>query len=158
MNRYTFLSAVLISVNARAFDIDGFRTGMSQEKVVARAQMLGLEITSERTDYVLAQGDGRHYSLSFCKNFLVTAQKIVDPTFDTFVELASYFQSLYGAPVSVMPQTPDPTSYAPSYTLSIAWRAKSEVITVDHTSFKSNTQTDVTYDAPNSCFQNPLLQ
>lgn len=158
MLRFAFCAVVFVATSASAFDIDGLSTGQSREKAIAQLERYGLKITSEKDDHVLATAAGRLYSLNFCKGSLVSVQKNLEPTFNTFIELTARFHTLYGAPLSVAPKLPDPTSYAPAHSLSISWRDKAELITATHKSFSSNNQTDVTYDARNACFQYPLLR
>lgn len=157
MKLFVFFLGALISFGASAFEIDGLKTGLSREKAISQLETLNLKITSISDNNVVAEASGRLYSLNFCNGSLVNVQKNLEPSFDTFVDLVSRFKSLYGAPLSIDPQLPNPTSYAMGYDLSVSWRVGRELVTAEHVSFKSNSQTSVTYDAPNLCFQHPQL-
>lgn len=158
MKCLAFLIGTLLSFGASAFEIDGLTTGLSREKAIAQLEIYGLKITSDSDSNLLASAPGRLYSLSFCKGSLVLVQKHLDPSFDAFVNLVSRFKSLYGSPLSIDSRLPNPTSYASAHGLSVSWRVHGELVTAEHESFSSNSQTSVIYDAPNDCFPNPLFR
>lgn len=153
-----FCITAVIASHASAFEIDGLKSGQSRAESVAQLQRLDLEIEKGESGQLHGTApDGRLYSLSFCGDALVQVQKCLAPSFKDFVELLYRMRELYGSPIVVLPELPDPTSHAKSHKLAIAWRHRQELVTAEFIRFDSNDQLDVTYEVRNSCFANPHL-
>lgn len=143
-----------LCIPVHAFDVDGFRAGDSPEKVAAQIERLGLRQDPLDGGGVLAVGKGnRLYSLNFCKGELISVQKHLNPTFSNFVEISHQFTSSHGTPSAFWPRLPDRTSYGPNHALAVRWGVGSEIVTVTFREYESNNQLDVTYEAPNSCYE-----
>ena len=156
---FLFLSFfVAMCSEARPFDVDGFKDGMSWDRVkeiISKGNFSNIE----EKDAAISAYDPHHrfYAFSFCENKLVHLQKYIRPSMRHFIGLFDEFNSVYGKPIDCYVNTPI-DSYGENYSISFIWKKKSELATLTYDVFLENDQLYVTYEAPNECYGTPYFQ
>ncbi|HEY0720621.1 MAG TPA: hypothetical protein VGE50_05155 [Gammaproteobacteria bacterium] len=83
-----FVLLIILAGTLRAFEIDGFKSGMTVVDAELHAKAMGLSVSgSERTRYfsdITSATGPRFYGLFFCEGRLVNVQKHLKPRFDVF--------------------------------------------------------------------------
>ena len=138
-----------ICTEAQPFDVDGFKGGMSRDKVKEILNKGNLSNIEEK-DTAISAYDLHHrfYAFNFYKNRLVHLQKYIKPSMKQFIGLFDKFNSAYGKPVDCYINTPK-DSYGESHNISFIWKKKLELVTLTYNVFPKNDQLYITYEVPN---------
>lgn len=146
--------------SAFAFEVDGFRSGMSFNDVRSLVEKRSYDSVEVKDNNILAgdnpsKGSVRTISLNFCKGRLVQVQKHLQPRFDYFVRMADEKRRELGRPLDAWSRPTDLTSSAESNAIALIWRDGSDFVSITYTQFSSNNQLDITHDARNDCWRIP---
>ena len=152
------LAFVAMYSEARPFDVDGFKDGMSRSKVREIIDK-GSFNNIEEKDTAISAYDLHHrfYAFNFCKSKLVHLQKYIKPSMKHFIGLFDKLNSAYGKPIDCYVNTPK-DSYGESYSISFIWKKNLELVTLTYKVFPKNDQLYITYEAPNECYGTPYFQ
>ncbi len=83
---------------AAAFEVDKFRSGMTEAEVMDIAQADGLQRRTEDNDVTLYRDGKRQYAFEFCDDRLNAFGKYYEPTLDTLMTLVFENSKLYMEP------------------------------------------------------------
>ena len=107
----------------RAFDIDGFRSGMSIEEANALIATRKYSRVTSTASGILLFGatPDEFWSLSFRANRLMMLQKNLVPDFRRFTEVVQAFREEHGKPIDVFVRSADPLSKQPESGIHFLW-------------------------------------
>jgi hypothetical protein len=146
------------SAAVRAFDVEGYQTGMSKAAVMAKATpFYNISSIQASNDTLIASSRtnaGDYLSFNFCQDRLVGIQQGYPANLRQTSLLISDFNTNYGQPFSIKAASrPDPTGEV--YELGVWWKAGAEFASVY---FLGSTQGDSlssSHQAVNDCFRVP---
>lgn len=140
MNRYLIHTLIMlpwlfVSTGASAFDVDGFRSGMTREQLSAEAKNRGLEAKENQYGFLIGkfadyQIDG---SFAFCGEGMVAYTHSIDVNVDYIPNLQNLLKK-YGQPRSVS-TTQYPVSFSGGGSgyvsqMEMIWYARNDRITL----------------------------
>jgi hypothetical protein len=119
-----------------AFDVDGFRSGMTFEEVKAVVAQRTYSKVFEKDTSILLTGPGPSdfASLAFFKNRLTIYQKDISPEFKRFVEVVGHFREKFGRPLDAFGQSADPLSNYSTDVIRFIWRVGADDLEVSYSS------------------------
>jgi hypothetical protein len=141
MSLRRIIAAALLSLTlvgaCFGFEIDGFRSGMSVSDAEAVVARLSFDSTVKEGNSIMlsdhpSRPNPRTYSLSFCLGRLSQLQKHINPTFATFVRLASEETQRRGPPTTAW-ATPSPaTSRVEANSVVFVWKENREYLVTEY--------------------------
>lgn len=143
---------------ATAFDVDGYKTGMTKAEVLATSgksyRISPLE-TDSNTLIATDMIDSKKYlSLNFCNDHLVSVQQGFPANLRQVSLLVANFSAKYGDPFSVKAGIrPDPTGEV--YEIGYWWRANAEFASVYFSGSTYGDSLSTSRQAVNPCFKVP---
>ena len=145
---------------AIAFEIDGFKSGMSMQETKKVLENYSYGKVEVQENYIRAwdspdRGSNRFISLGFCNGQLVQVQKHLNPRFDYFARLVEEKRKELGKPIDVWCRPTDVTSNVERNSITFLWKDGNSFIEVSYTEFTSNNQLDITYEIYNKCWKIP---
>lgn len=145
-----------MSGTTSAFEVDGLRSGMSQDQArkALEASYQGIQ-TKDSNIMAYHVSTGRFINLNFCKGKLVQVQKDLNPRFDDFVRLVYQKTKEVGKPITAWTRPADVESRVVSNSVSFLWKEGPTFTTATYTEFSSNNSLSVVYEIKNSCWQVP---
>ncbi len=139
-----------------AFEVDGMRSGMSQDQAtkVLQASYKDIQI---KNDNIMAYhvSTGRFINANFCKGKLVQVQKDLNPLFRDFVRLVDQKTKEVGKPIAAWTKPAEVESRVEINSVSFLWKMGPTFTKVSYTEFPSNTSLDIVYEIRNSCWDVP---
>ena len=140
-----------------AFEIDGFKSGMSIQEAqeVLKKYSYGNIKVQENSIFAEQYHDNRFISIGFCDGKLVQFQKELKPRFDYFTRLVDEKRNELGKPVDAWSLPTDVTSNVESNSITFLWKADDTIISVSYTEFPQNNQLSITYETYNTCWKIP---
>ena len=145
---------------AIAFEIDGFKSGMSiqeAQNILEKYSYGKVEVEANR---IMAwdspdRGSNRFINLGFCNEKLVQVEKHLKPQFDYFARLVEEKRRELGKPIDAWSRPTDVASNVESNSITFLWKDGNSFITVSYTEFASNNQLGITYEIYNKCWKIP---
>jgi hypothetical protein len=135
-----------ICTEAHPFEVDGFKSGMSQETV--------MDILSKRNFYKVVQKPGfiqadddpsksyesyRSYAFNFTNNKLVSVQKEFPPSMKHLIIIFDQFCSHFGKPIDSHSER-SLQSFGEEYSIGFFWTRGSDLIELHYIVFPKNDQ------------------
>jgi hypothetical protein len=153
--RFPLLGALLfISVQAAAFEVEGFRSGMSKAAVLEKASSWA-KVSERDRDTVLASDSlGNYLSFNFCKDKLVSMQQGYKPSLRQYAIIVDDLGRNYGQPFSVASNSrahPD----GQIHELGIWWKHGEEFVSVYYMNNPHGESLSISHQSPNDCFKVP---
>lgn len=172
--------ALLLAVpSAYAFDVDGFRSGMTKAEVMRLLEAGNYKKISTEGSLVMAMDiplgeTSRHNSFYFCQDKLFRYTKSLRPEFHYFVRLFSEKRKILGPPTDVIPipfsgTTIESNAFTQGYitdddSLSVLWNIGGDVAILSYKRFKQESyqpkyQMDITHHFSvlgKECWKGPL--
>jgi len=152
----TFFLLGCVSI-AYAFEIDGFKSGMSiqdAQGVLKKHSYVNIQVQENRI-YAEHSVDNRFINIGFCNDKLVQFQKDLKPRFDYFTRLVAEKRNELGKPLDSWSRPTDVSSNVESNSITFLWKADDTIITVFYTEFPQNNQLSITYETYNTCWKIP---
>ena len=139
---------------AYAFDVDGYRTGMSKEQVKAAADKYATVSAVDEDTLVANASNGTYSSFNFCKEKLVAVQQGYPASLKQVSLLVTEFNKLYGQPFSTESGArAHPTGEI--HELGIWWRAGNEYVSIYYMGTPQSDSLSTSHQAKNACFKVP---
>jgi hypothetical protein len=141
---------MVIHPKAHSFEVDGFKSGMSQEKVMDRLNKLNFWKIEREEGFIMAHDDlakknMRAYSFNFSKGKLTKIQKEFSPSMKHFIILFDKLSTYYGKPIDSHAGSSDGT-HGEQYGIEFLWRKELHLITLKYNVFPMNDQLSVLYE------------
>lgn len=153
ISRLVAASTILAVWPAIAFEVDGFRTGMTVDDVKTIAEKMGSFQALDDNTYVVNTNAGTYTSFNFCKSRLVSLQQGHPATLKHLSLLIADFNKRYGQPFSVQSGSrPDPSGEI--YEMGMWWHAGAEFVSVYYMSAAGDSLS-TSHQARNACFKVP---
>jgi hypothetical protein len=143
-----------------AFEIDGFKSGMSVQEAKKMLENYSFERMEVKDDFILAsnvsgQGSNRLIALGFCEEKLIQFQKHLNPRFDYFTRLVEEKRKEFGKPIDAFSRPTDFTTNIKSDSIEFIWKRENLFVSVSYTEFDTNNQLDLKYEIYNKCWEIP---
>lgn len=155
-----FMVSITLSVPARAFEVDVFKSGMNKEQVREALKTYYFDRVQDfSTNTLIAydqpeKGSNRQFVFDFCNDKLSGLQQAMAPSLrNTTIVLNSYIAK-YGQPFRVHAQS-SVTSIGDKNELGYYWRKGLDVLAVRYSETSPIEQLLLQYDTPNNCWQTP---
>jgi len=151
---------LLVAPFASAFEVDGFRNGMSYQDARALIEEQSYSQVDFKDGHIGAwdappRKTDRTIFLNFCKDRLVQVQKNLQPRFDYLVRLVDEKRKQLGKPLDAWSRPTDLTSPSESNSVSFLWRDGSDFLKISFAQFSQNNQLYILYEIRNSCYEIP---
>jgi len=142
---------------ASAFEIDGFKSGMSlQEAKEVLNRYSYRDIDVSKNGILARHPFNNHWiNIGFCDGKIVLYQKDLKPRFDFFTKLVEEKRKECGKPVDAWSRPTNVTSNIESNSIIFVWKLYDTIITVDYIEFSTNEQLSITYETYNKCWEIP---
>jgi hypothetical protein len=139
---------------ASAFEVEGFRSGMTKSDVEAKLRSWQRVSEVEPGTLVATDQFGNTSSFNFCEGKLVSMQQNLKPSLRQFVAIMRDFNSRHGQPFSsVAGSRAHQTGQVNE--LSIWWRYGGEFVSVYYMGSSLGESLSTSHQVPNSCFKVP---
>jgi len=148
------LVLALIPHHVLAFDVEGFRNGMSKAVVIERAS-LSRKVSEHDQDTLVARDSlGNYLSFNFCKDRLVSVQQGFQPHLRQFAVIVREFNSKHGQPFSVATTSrAHPNGQIDEF--GIWWKSEMEFVSVYYMGSAHGDSLSTSHQSPNDCFKVP---
>lgn len=150
-----FLLTTCLVYTVNAFEIDGFKSGMTVAEVKSNLKNFSYDTVEIEDNRIMASDNPptsyRLINLGFCNGVLTWAEKHLKPTFELFVRLAKEKREIYGKPYDAWSS---PTPLTLNYKrdeVNFVWKENGSTIAVSYTEFGSNNGLSLTYRDSNVC-------
>ena len=148
------LLLLLLPLSARAFDVQGFTTGMAKSKVLAMAER-NYKLAVIDDDTVVANAsDGGYLSFNFCEGKLVAVQQGFKANLQQVTLLISEFKSKYGNPFYTNAGTRAHSS-GTIYEWGTWWNAGQEFVSLYYMGTTQSESLSTSHQSKNTCFKVP---
>ena len=148
------LAGFLAASSAGAFEVEGFRTGMSKDEVVSTAEKRATLRNIDENTVVATDPSGSYLSFNFCKGSLAAIQQGFPATLKHVSLLTAEFNKRYGKPFSIdSGSRADPSGEI--HEMGIWWKAGSEYISLYYMGTPQGDSLSASHQSKNSCFKVP---
>lgn len=147
-------SLLLLASNARAFDVEGFKTGMPKSAVLTAAEKSHRVTAVDDNSYVANASDGSYFSFNFCEERLVAIQQGFPASLQQVTLLISEFKRKYGNPFSTNVGTKAHSS-GTVYEWGTWWNAGQEFVSLYYTGTSQGEGLSTSHQSKNKCFKVP---
>ena len=93
--------AMIVWVPCQAFEVEGFKTGMSKTTVIAMAEKNHKLVTADENTLIANSANGSYLSFNFCEDKLVSVQLGYQPNLRQVALLVSELNKNFGQPFSI---------------------------------------------------------
>ena len=143
---------------AHAFDVEGYKTGMTKSAVMSTSgaiyKIAPLEGTVDTLMATSVSDPSRYLTLNFCQDRLVSIQQGFSPNMKQASLLVGDLSKKYGDPFSVKAGTrPDPSGEI--YEMGFWWRMGNEFASIYFLGSTIGDSLSVSHQATNACFKVP---
>lgn len=149
-----FGALMFVAVQAAAFEVEGFRSGMSKAAVLEKTTSGGKVSEVDRDTILVSNSFGNYLSFNFCKDKLVSVQQGYKPGLRQYAIVVHEFSRKHGQPFSV-------TSTSRAHPdgqideLGMWWKHGEEFVSVYYMSNPHGESLSTSHQSPNSCFKVP---
>jgi hypothetical protein len=153
--RVLLLLALFVSVtSARAFNVEGFSTGMPKAVALENAEKYYKVSAVDESTYVARASDGGYLSLNFCEGRLVSVQQGFPANLKQVTLLVSEFKGKYGNPSATSAGT-RASSSGTLYEWQMWWNAGQEFVSISYTGTERDDGLSTSHQSKNKCFKVP---
>jgi hypothetical protein len=145
---------MLLSLNAHAFNVEGFTTSMPKALVLATAERTYKLITIDDNTVVANASDGGYLSFNFCEGKLVSVQQGLKSNLQQVTLVMSEFKAKYGNPFSTNAGARAHTS-GTIYEWGTWWNAGKEFVSLYYVGSPQSEGLSTSYQSQNKCFKVP---
>ena len=136
---------------AGAFEIDGFKSGMSMQEAQENVKRFSYDKVQVEERRIFAwdyhnKDSYRRINLIFCNGKLVSIQKDLKPRFDYFTRLVDEKRKEFGKPFDAWSRPTDVTSNIEFNEITFLWKVGNTIIEVTYIEFSNNNQLCITYE------------
>jgi len=149
-----FTLSALLTLDARALEVDGFKTGMPKSAVLAAAEKSHRVVAIDEDTYVANAAEGGYLSFNFCEGRLVSIQQGFPANLQQVTLLISDFKRKYGNPFSTNAGTRAHSS-GTVYEWGTWWSAGQEFVSLYYTGTAQGESLSTSYQTKNKCFKVP---
>jgi hypothetical protein len=145
---------IFISAHAAAFEVEGFRSGMSKAAVLEKASSWAKVSERDRDTVLVSDSFGNYLSFNFCKDKLVSMQQGYKPSLRQYSIMVNELSKRHGQPFSLASNSrahPD----GQIHELGIWWTHGEEFMSVYYMSDPHGESLSTSHQSPNSCFKVP---
>jgi hypothetical protein len=153
-----FLSLFLImSADVLSFEIDGFRSGATQDVVTKTFMDRNFSLeeidTAAEGTLILANGDiRREYAFVFCKGRLVGLSKLLKPSMKNFIVMSEKVIDTHGKPFDMRADTRF-DSFIETNSILLRWMTKEEeTVSLIYLTSPARDQFSIEYSIRSTCF------
>jgi len=155
-----FLILAVLPLEAPAFEVDSFKSGMTREQVKEALKSYSFERVQDFSASTLIaydtpeKGGNRQFVFDFCNDKLVSLQQEMGPSIRNLMIVVGNYNTKYGQPSKVAANT-NVTSIGERNELSFHWRKGLDVVGVRYVTTAPVEQLVLMYETPNNCWQVP---
>jgi hypothetical protein len=152
-----FFIALLCVGNVYAFEVDGFKSGMSYDAVKRKISTWNFDKVVENDQSIQAydlpeKKSGRSLTLNFCKNQLAGVQKDYPPTMKNYITLTNEYRSKFGNPIDINTKI-ELTSIGETHNIYTFWESKVDSFSLNYGVYPANDQLYIYVNTKkNSCW------
>jgi hypothetical protein len=154
MRCLSFILLLIVATSGRAFDVGGFKTGMSKTAVLVNAEKSYTILKMDEDTYIANASGGGYLSFNFCEERLVSIQKGFQANLRQVTLLVSEFKSKYGNPFSTAAGTRADSSGA-IYEWGTWWDVGQEFVSIYFTGTEQGDSLSTSHQSKNKCFKVP---
>jgi hypothetical protein len=149
-----FGALIFISVQAAAFEVEGFRSGMSKAGVLEKARNWAKVSERDQDTVLVSDSIGNYLSFNFCKDKLVSLQQGYKPSLRQYAIIVNELSRSHGQPFSVASNSrAHPNGQI--HELGIWWKHGEEFVSVYYMDSPHGESLSTSHQSPNSCFKVP---